>query len=59
MKLSLLKFTILKNYNKDQFFYLSFLILLVGGIYFINHKTKDYFPEGGGLLNLSVSTLNE
>ena len=59
MKLSLLKFTILKNYNKDQFFYLSFLILLVGGIYFINHKTKDYFPEGAGLLNLSVSTLNE
>ena len=31
----------------------------VGGIYFINHKTKDYFPEGDGLLNLSVSTLNE
>ena len=31
----------------------------VGGIYFINHKTKDYFPEGAGLLNLSVSTLNE
>ena len=31
----------------------------VGGIYFINHKTKDYFPEGAGLLNLSVSNLNE
>ena len=31
----------------------------VGGIYFINHKTKDYFPEGAGLLNLSVSTLME
>ena len=29
------------------------------GIYFINHKTRDYFPEGAGLLNLSVSTLNE
>ena len=28
-------------------------------IYFINHKTKGYFPEGAGLLNLSVSTLNE
>ena len=24
-----------------------------------NHKTKDYFPEGTGLLNLSVSTLKE
>ena len=31
----------------------------VGGIYFINHKTKYYFPEGAGLLNLSVSTLKE
>ena len=30
----------------------------VGGIYFINHKTKDFFPEGTGLLNLSMSTLN-
>ena len=26
----------------------------VGGIYFINLKTKDYYPEGAGLLNLSV-----
>ena len=26
----------------------------VGGIYFINKKTKDYFPKGTGLLNLSV-----
>ena len=33
--------------------------MLVGGIYFINHKTKDYFPEGAGILNLSVSNLNE
>ena len=31
----------------------------VGDIYFINHKTKDYFPEGAGLLNLSMSTLKE
>ena len=31
----------------------------VGGIYFINHKIKDYFPEGAGLLNLSMSTLKE
>ena len=31
----------------------------VGGIYFINHKTKDFFLEGAGLLNLSVSTLKE
>ena len=33
--------------------------MLMGGIYFINHKTKDYFPEDAGLLNLPVSTLNE
>ena len=52
MKLSLLKFTIFKNYKKDQFC-LSFLIMHVGGIYFINHKTKDYFPESAGLLNVS------
>ena len=31
----------------------------VGGIYFINHKAKDYFPEGGWLLNLWMSTLKE
>ena len=31
----------------------------VGGAYFINHKTKDYFLEGAGLLNLLESTLNE
>ena len=31
----------------------------VGGIYFINHKAKDYFRGGAGLLNLSVSTLKE
>ena len=31
----------------------------VCGIYFINYKTKDYFPEGAGLLNLSVSTLKK
>ena len=30
-----------------------------GGMYFINDKTKDYFPDRAGLLNLSVSTLNE
>ena len=29
------------------------------GICFINYKTKDYFLEGAGLLNLSVNTLNE
>ena len=28
-------------------------------MYFINHKTKEYFPEGAWLLNLSVSTLKE
>ena len=31
----------------------------VGGTYFINHKTKDYFPKGAGLLNLSLSVLKE
>ena len=29
------------------------------GRYFINHKTKDYFPEGAGLLNLPMGTLKE
>ena len=29
----------------------------VGWIYFINHKAKDCFPEGGRLLNVSMSTL--
>ena len=28
-------------------------------MYLINHKTKEYFPEGARLLNLSVSTLKE
>ena len=59
MKLSLLKFTFFKEYKKDQFFILTFLIMHVGGIYFINHRTKDSFPGDAGLLNLSVSTLNE
>ena len=31
----------------------------VGVIYFINHKTKDYFPEGTGLLNLSARILKK
>ena len=31
----------------------------VGVIYFINNKTKDYFPEGTGLLNLSVRILKK
>ena len=31
----------------------------MGGIYFINHKTKDYFPEGARLLNLLMNTLKE
>ena len=31
----------------------------VDGIYFINHKTSDYFPEGSGLLNLLMSALKE
>ena len=27
--------------------------MLMGGKHFINHKTKDYFPEGVVLLNLN------
>ena len=45
--------------QEGSLFYLSFLIMHVGGIYFINHKTKDYFPERTGLLNLSVTTLKK
>ena len=45
--------------QKGSLFYSSFLVMYVGGIYFINHKTKDYFSEGAALLNLSVSTLKE
>ena len=40
-------------------FYLGFLIMHVGGLYFTNHKRKDYFPEGAALLNLSMSTVKE
>ena len=32
-------------------------MMQVGRVYFINHKTKDYFYEGAGLLNLAMSTL--
>ena len=45
--------------QEGSLFYLSFLIMHAGGIHLINHKTKDYFPEGAGLLNLWVSTLKE
>ena len=31
----------------------------VGGMYFINQKTKDYCPEDAGLSDLLVSTLKE
>ena len=31
----------------------------VSGIYFINHKAKNYFPESADLLNLSVTPLKE
>ena len=31
----------------------------VGGMYFINHKSKDYFPEGAGLLNLNNEHFKE
>ena len=45
--------------QEGSLFYLIFLIIHVGGIYFINHKTKDYILEAAGLLNLSMSTLKE
>ena len=45
--------------QKGSLFYLSFLTMHMGGICFINHTTKDYFPECAGLLNLSMSTLKE
>ena len=58
VKLSLLKCTLSKKHG--SFFYLSFLIIMhVGGTYFANHKTKNYFPEGVGLLNLSMGTFKE
>ena len=31
----------------------------VGGIYFINHKSKSYFSEVARLLNLLTNTLKE
>ena len=52
-------YTFLKTQYNISSFYLSFLIMHVGCIYFINHKTKDYFPEDAGLLNLSMSTSKE
>ena len=52
MKLSLLKFTLSKKYKKVHFFTRVFMHVV--GIYFINKKTKDYFPKGAGLLNLSM-----
>ena len=45
--------------KERSLFYLSFLIIHVVVIYFINCKTKHYFPEGIGLSNLSMSTLKE
>ena len=51
-------YTFLKT-REDPLFYLSFLKMHVGGIYFINHKTKGYFPEGAGLLDVSMSSLKE
>ena len=59
MKLSLLKFTIFKTYKKDHNLLFEFLDNARGWYILHNHNTKDYFPEGTGLLNLSVSTLNE
>ena len=49
----------LEKIQESSVFYLSFLIMHVDGIYFINHKTSDYFPECSGLLNLSMSALKE
>ena len=54
----LLKFT-LKNYKTVVHFFFNFNILIihVGGTYFINHKTKDYFAEGARILDLSICPL--
>ena len=49
--------TVTKKIQEGSLFYLSFLIMHLGVIYFINHKTKEYFPEGAGLLNLSMRVL--
>ena len=53
------KIYIFYKIEEGSLFYLSFFIMYVGCIYFINHKTKDYFSEGARLLNLSMSTLKE
>ena len=60
VKLSLVKCTLSIKTQDGSLFYLSFLIIMhVGGTYFANHKTKNYFPEGVGLLNLSMGTFKE
>ena len=48
----------LKNTRRFIFLF-ELLDNACGCMYFINHKTKDYFTEGAGLLDLSVSTLKE
>ena len=58
MKLLRLKFTLFKKYKK-VYFLSELLDNACGCMYFINHKTKDYFTEDAGLLDLSVSTLKE
>ena len=40
--------------QEGSFFYLSFLIMHVGGTYFINHKTKGYFPESAGFRKMHI-----
>ena len=58
MQLLRLKFTLFKKYKKVHFLF-ELLDNACGCMYFINHKTKDYFTEDAGLLDLSVSTLKE
>lgn len=48
-----------KIQSNDSCFNLGALMMHVGGLYFINQETIDYFPESGWLLNLSLNTLKE
>ena len=57
MTLQLLKFKQVQL--SGSIFWLSLLIIHVIGLNFISHEAKDYVPEGAGLLNLSMNTLQE
>lgn len=48
-----------KIQSNDSCFNLGALMMHVGGLYFINQETIDYFPESVWLLNLPLNTLKE